>query len=285
MSEGGVLGVLRFLRGRAQVAPRGAGAALRELEKIGAAEKTAGGWRRTYRPEFLSEKKLRAALDGAGGVKVLGETESSSAEARRLAGAAALPLFCFAEHQTGGRGRRGKRWLALPGDAVMFSAVFVSPPSVAGLSVAAGAALWRGLCGDARLRLKWPNDLLDAAGNKVGGILTEVAGGKLIIGVGLNRRMTPALAAEVAKLGGAPAGGLHGVLPPAPRFALAAGAAKILSDAVRKFSAGGFAAFADLAGRASGGLQFNNEGCVVDMLKERAGGYRVSPAAGAGGLP
>jgi len=108
------------------------------------------------------------------------------------AGSAAVVL---AEHQTGGRGRRGRGWVAPPGGAVCLSVAWQYPDMPADLSA---LSLVVGLCTVNALaelkvpgvRLKWPNDLV-TAGGKLGGILIEMraeSGGPVhvVVGIGLN---------------------------------------------------------------------------------------------------
>lgn len=124
--------------------------------------------------------------------------DSTNAEALRRAGEGeAGGLWILAAAQTAGRGRQGRSWQSLAGN--LFASLLLRPSCdldtarqlafVAGLAVFDAAAE---LCGPekaARLRLKWPNDLL--LGNaKVAGILLESAdaGGSraVVIGTGLN---------------------------------------------------------------------------------------------------
>jgi BirA family biotin operon repressor/biotin-[acetyl-CoA-carboxylase] ligase len=101
-----------------------------------------------------------------------------------------------AEHQTAGRGRRGRRWLDEPGASLLVSVVLRPHARAAELpllsyvaAVAAAEAL--GQVTGLPVRLAWPNDLL-VRGRKVGGILLESrvsAGGPLVVmGVGINLR-------------------------------------------------------------------------------------------------
>ncbi len=97
------------------------------------------------------------------------------------------------DHQWAGRGRRGRRWWAPPGQALPFS-LLLRPPARAPLGLL-GAALALGVVDGVRahlgldLALKWPNDLL-LAGRKVGGILVEGFWGVdpplVVAGIGLN---------------------------------------------------------------------------------------------------
>ena len=92
--------------------------------------------------------------------------------------------------QTGGRGRRGRAWVTIPGN--LFASVVVRPQSGEGqaqqLSFVAAVALARTLdrwVVPDRLSLKWPNDVL-LDGVKVAGILLEGGAGATIIGFGVN---------------------------------------------------------------------------------------------------
>ena len=105
--------------------------------------------------------------------------------------------LCFAEHQTAGRGRRGRHWVSPYGANLYFSIYRRFPlgmHELAGLSLAVGAvvaeALSRYVDG---ISLKWPNDLL-VDGRKLAGILVDVHGQSegpvdTVTGIGLNLRM------------------------------------------------------------------------------------------------
>jgi BirA family transcriptional regulator, biotin operon repressor / biotin---[acetyl-CoA-carboxylase] ligase len=100
----------------------------------------------------------------------------------------------LAEVQTAGRGRRGRTWQSPAGVNLTFS-VALHPHLAAGdawrLAAAAGLAVRAAALPDAELHVKWPNDVVDAAGRKVAGILVEtgIAGDRLaeaVIGIGIN---------------------------------------------------------------------------------------------------
>jgi BirA family biotin operon repressor/biotin-[acetyl-CoA-carboxylase] ligase len=109
--------------------------------------------------------------------------------------AAGKASVILAEHQTGGRGRRGRGWIAPPGGAICLSIAWQYPDMPADLSA---LSLVVGLCavnalaalGVMGVSLKWPNDLVTPAG-KLGGILIEMraeSGGPVhvVAGIGLN---------------------------------------------------------------------------------------------------
>ena len=114
------------------------------------------------------------------------------------------PCLLVAEHQTRGRGRLGRDWVASAGASLTFSlALPLAPMDWSGLSLAVGMALADAFdppptaaqaAAPPRIVLKWPNDLwlLDGPGRgrKLGGILIEtVSVGErrmCVVGVGIN---------------------------------------------------------------------------------------------------
>lgn len=105
---------------------------------------------------------------------------------------------CFAEYQSEGRGRRGKKWLSPYGSHLYVSTYWRLESGIqaaSGLSLAVGIAVVRALQaqGVQNAQLKWPNDVY-VDGKKIAGILVEIiatAGGDchLVIGMGLNIQM------------------------------------------------------------------------------------------------
>ncbi|MDO8412421.1 MAG: biotin--[acetyl-CoA-carboxylase] ligase [Gallionellaceae bacterium] len=110
------------------------------------------------------------------------------------------------EWQSGGRGRLGRAWHSSLGNALTFSLLWRFErglSSLSGLSLAVGVALIRVLSalGIHSAQLKWPNDVLGTSG-KLAGILIEAQGDMLgpsavVIGVGLNLFMPPALQSQI----------------------------------------------------------------------------------------
>jgi len=97
----------------------------------------------------------------------------------------------LAEHQVTGRGRLDRVWASPPGAGITVS--FLLRPDVPSarrgwLPLLTGVALAEavGEVPGVRASLKWPNDLLAAGGAKLAGILAEVGGGAVVVGVGLN---------------------------------------------------------------------------------------------------
>jgi BirA family biotin operon repressor/biotin-[acetyl-CoA-carboxylase] ligase len=161
---------------------------------------------------------------------------------------------CLAEYQSGGRGRRGRRWFAAAGEGLCLSVAwcFPQPPaslSCLGLAVGIGAlrALRRVGAGDAQL--KWPNDIV-LGGRKLAGILVDVqgeAGGPLqiVAGVGVNYALSASTLSAVEAAGGLrPASlaearsGAGGSLP--GRARVAAALIDGILEVLREFAAQGF---------------------------------------------
>lgn len=101
-------------------------------------------------------------------------------------------LCVFAEEQTAGRGRQGRRWLSAKNQALLFSVLLLDCPAAAEtLTLASAVAVADAIeeITSARLSIKWPNDVL-LGGKKACGILTEsrrLAGRPcFVIGIGLN---------------------------------------------------------------------------------------------------
>lgn len=121
---------------------------------------------------------------------------STNEVARRLAAQGAPEgLLVWAEEQTAGRGRMGRRWEAPRGSSLLVSLLlrpYLSPErafllsALASLAVAEAVEVETGL----RCELKWPNDVL-VNGRKCCGILVELEGkghriAYAVIGWGLN---------------------------------------------------------------------------------------------------
>lgn len=102
----------------------------------------------------------------------------------------------MAEAQTEGRGRQGNRWISEAG-AGLWMSVAIPPPDLP-----PGMVLQRAMgkvleclkdCG-VELGLKWPNDLVarkDGQLVKLGGIIGERTGERLILGLGVNLTRAP----------------------------------------------------------------------------------------------
>jgi len=111
-------------------------------------------------------------------------------------------VVVVADHQTAGRGRRGRTWEAPPGSSLLVSVVLRPPdPRLSSLATVACALAAADACGDVAgftPGLKWPNDLVvgpesgsDDRGcdeRKLAGVLAEAPDGgpAVVVGLGLN---------------------------------------------------------------------------------------------------
>jgi BirA family biotin operon repressor/biotin-[acetyl-CoA-carboxylase] ligase len=141
-----------------------------------------------------------------GGVHVFDSIDSTNDWSLRELKQGREPAFvCIADHQSRGRGRRGRHWLSPPAANIYCSLAwrFELPVDRLGmLSLAQGVAVIKALqkIGISNAWLKWPNDVL-IDGEKIAGILVETSGVRAnscnaVIGIGLNYRMPQDITAE-----------------------------------------------------------------------------------------
>ncbi len=147
----------------------------------------------------LDVAQIRRQLDGSrfSDVRYLRSTGSTNDDAARLLGRDdAAGATIVAEEQSAGRGRRaGRRWIAPPGTALLFTTMLPVPVAANALWavpfwVALGVADALAQAG-APPELRWPNDLF-LAGRKVCGILcvSRVLGTRAHVGVGVGVNVT-----------------------------------------------------------------------------------------------
>lgn len=197
-------------------------------------------------------------------VDVTGSTNADLLARARLR-APVRPVLRVALHQTQGRGRRGRSWHGDAAGSLLFSLALPwgrNPADSAAVTLACGiaaaAAVQDGLpAQNARILVKWPNDLL-VDGGKLAGILVELAddpqGARtLVIGMGINLASGTELRERIAgdRTGGEPATapvvvadlasllGRPAVL--AQREAWLARLARALLTAAQRFERNGFA--------------------------------------------
>jgi BirA family biotin operon repressor/biotin-[acetyl-CoA-carboxylase] ligase len=158
---------------------------------------------------------------------------------------------CLAEHQTGGRGRRGRQWLSPVGAGISLSLkwYFNGPPvNLSALSLAVGLAVLRVVeaAGIPGLGIKWPNDIL-VDGRKLAGVLIDLNGETegpvhVVIGVGINALVSGSLVSEVQRDGGLEPAGLASWFRdrPVPRNQLVAGLVDEIWSVLRDYEQQGF---------------------------------------------
>ena len=169
-------------------------------------EKVKGrGYRITGGMELLCQQRV---LDGVAvparqlldSLQILETTDSTNNVVRsQIEKGAAQGFVCFAERQSGGRGRHGREWVSPFGRNLYMSLSWHFDEGAAaleGLSLAVGVGVARVIesFGLSNVALKWPNDIL-LEKKKVGGVLLEMMGDpigqcQVIVGIGINLGMT-----------------------------------------------------------------------------------------------
>ena len=172
------------------------------------------GYRLLSAPDLLHADDLLARL---GKTKVIGrdlrvfqETTSTNDVIEKLARDGVKEgAVVFAESQTKGRGRLGRKWLSPPRKGLWFSVLLrpkLRPQAVTQLTIATATALTRALRSQTGLvpEIRWPNDVL-LRGKKVAGILTELSAElnrvkHVILGIGVDVNLSvPDFPAELRK--------------------------------------------------------------------------------------
>lgn len=146
--------------------------------------------------ELLDEGRLNAGSSVP--VVVLDETVSTNDDAVQMLRQRSTAFAVLAEHQTAGRGRRGRQWVSPYGCNLMLSFGYRFPVGalrLEGLSLAVGVLVAEALeaLGLQSIGLKWPNDIW-VGDKKIGGILIELAGDlqdscAAVIGIGINGKI------------------------------------------------------------------------------------------------
>jgi len=228
--------------------------ALQSLRRLGVdvCAVSGRGYRLKQPLELLDEGFIRSVLSEANRsrieqIHILHSVDSTNACLMRSAGASGISA-CVAEHQTAGRGRRGRDWFSPFGSNLYLSLRWDFDEGMGrlpGLSLAVAVAVVRTLhmVGIADARLKWPNDVY-WHGRKLGGILLEVAGEsagpcQVVVGVGLNVRMPNGAVQEIEQ----PWVDLATIMPGLSRNRLCGLLLQHLVDAVLSFQHTGFASF------------------------------------------
>ena len=163
------------------------------------------GYRLLSAPDLLHADDMRSRL---GPTRVIGrdirvfeETASTSDVIEKLARDGVREgVVVFAESQTRGRGRLGRKWVSPARRGLWFSVLLrpaVRPQEVTRLTVASATAVRRSIESLTGLKpkIKWPNDIL-IRGRKVAGILTELSAEldcvrHVALGIGVNVNLEP----------------------------------------------------------------------------------------------
>lgn len=158
------------------------------------------GYRLVSGPANLVGDDIAAQLESSRiighNVQVYRETSSTNELADRLArGGAAEGTVIMAERQTAGKGRMGRQWICPGNRSLLFSLILrpvMRPTEVARLTLLAACSVSKALRNltNARLQIKWPNDV-HFEDRKLAGILTEMRADMdqveyVIVGIGVN---------------------------------------------------------------------------------------------------
>ena len=157
-----------------------------------------GRWRLSGKPDRLLPYWIRAGLrcDRLGSLIYYKDEVDSTQDIAFELMVEGRPhgTLVIAEHQRGGRGRKGREWRSHPGKSLLFSILLdLEPPETFAsvLTIALSTAIARAVHDVAGVpaRIKFPNDIL-VRGKKVAGILLEVRDygvpGRAVAGVGIN---------------------------------------------------------------------------------------------------
>ena len=215
------------------------------------------GYRLLIAPDVLHADDLLARL---GTTKVIGrdirvfeQTTSTNDVIEKLARDGVKEgAVVFAESQTRGRGRLGRKWISPARKGLWLSVLLrpdLRPQETTQLTVAAATALWRAIHSQTGLKpeIKWPNDIL-IHGRKTAGILTELSAEldrvkHVILGLGVDvnlnagefptelRKLATSLKAELGK--------------PVSRSGLAVALLRELDRDYERICSGAFPAVAD----------------------------------------
>jgi BirA family biotin operon repressor/biotin-[acetyl-CoA-carboxylase] ligase len=174
------------------------------------------GYRLQREAEPLQADKIRRQLPGEVRVRVRNLATvwtTDSTNTALLKRPNPQPGQCevlLAEHQSAGRGRRGRRWVAPLGGAMCLSLSWTFgevPEELGALGLVIGVCVRRALqrLGVQNLKLKWPNDLL-LNEKKLAGVLIELRGESqgpacVVIGIGLNVALGSEVLRQIAPPG------------------------------------------------------------------------------------
>jgi BirA family biotin operon repressor/biotin-[acetyl-CoA-carboxylase] ligase len=141
----------------------------------------------------LAPEAVEPHLAGRFGKPYIYEAACESTQALLIGSRLPEGAVAATDHQTAGRGRLGRTWLDAPGTSVLVS-VLLRPPAtrrlpelslVAALAAAETVELALALAA----QIKWPNDVM-LNRRKVAGILSELADGTVVVGIGVNVNQT-----------------------------------------------------------------------------------------------
>jgi len=143
--------------------------------------------------DTLGPEAVGPHIRGRFGRPYLYEPECESTQLLLLGSGLPEGAAAATDHQTGGRGRLGRRWETPPASSVLVS-VMLHPPAerhLPELSLVAALAATEAIEAATELsaQIKWPNDVM-LNRRKVAGILSELSDGAVVVGIGINVNQT-----------------------------------------------------------------------------------------------
>ena len=210
------------------------------------------GYRLVSAPDLLHADDLLSRLGPAQvigrDIRVFQETTSTNDIIEKLARDGVNEgVVVFAESQSRGRGRLGRKWVSPAGKGLWFSILLrpeLRPQAATQLTIASAAALRRAIAAQTGLKpaIKWPNDIL-LGQRKVAGILTELKAeldrvSYIVLGIGVDVNLSATdFPPELAKI----ATSLQVELgQPIPRADLAVAILRALDEDYLRVKAGRF---------------------------------------------
>ncbi len=163
------------------------------------------GYKIINSPDIIKDYEIESNKEFSDGfiakVEYFDEIDSTNNEAKRQGDDYnSEPRLFITESQTGGRGRRGRKWVSPKGNGIWMSLLFkpdIMPSQASMLTIVAAmavAAAIKDLLPEADCKIKWPNDIVINE-RKVCGILTEMSAELeyihyVVIGIGINVNTT-----------------------------------------------------------------------------------------------
>ncbi len=139
--------------------------------------------------DSLAPEAIALHVRGRFGKPYLYEPECESTQLLLLGSGLPEGAVATTDHQTDGRGRLGRRWVAPAGSSLLVSVLLRPPPErappelslVAALATAETVESATGLSA----QIKWPNDVM-LNRRKLAGILSELSDDTVVVGIGMN---------------------------------------------------------------------------------------------------
>jgi len=177
--------------------------ALKSLDQLGLVvnSDTRKGYQLSGGLELLDEKKILSHLssktrDNITALQLFDDIDSTNTYLLENVNTLKSGTIVLAEHQSDGKGRRGRTWLSPFGKHIYFSMLWhfnKDSAELSGLSLVVAIAVCRAIKAigiEHPIQLKWPNDIW-ANDKKCGGVLLEMLAEphevtRVVMGVGIN---------------------------------------------------------------------------------------------------